>query len=222
MRRKPASLLMYLVTRPTFTATREQVLEELWPDNDPSGAANSLNQSLYFLRRDIDPWYEDDLSIEYLPFEGDLVWLEPDLVRVASADFLVSVRDAGRTLDINQILQVLDGYTGSFSPEFEYEEWAIAWRTRTQVAFFEFSQSAVASLLSQMMFEDARDVALRALEVEPDARDVERKLVATYWQLGSRAAAAAQYAHYAAEERADGVDPPSLEALVNEEIPKHE
>jgi DNA-binding SARP family transcriptional activator len=222
MRRKPASLLMYLVTRPTFTATREQVLEELWPDNDPSGAANSLNQSLYFLRRDIDPWYEDDLSIEYLPFEGDLVWLEPDLVRVASADFLVSVRDAGRTLDITQILQVLDGYTGSFSPEFEYEEWAIAWRTRTQVAFFEFSQSAVASLLSQMMFEDARDVALRALEVEPDARDVERKLVATYWQLGSRAAAAAQYAHYAAEERADGVDPPSLEALVNEEIPKHE
>ncbi len=66
MRRKSASLLMFLVTRPNFTATREQVLEELWPDNDPSSASNSLNQSLYFLRRDIDPWYEDDMSLEYI------------------------------------------------------------------------------------------------------------------------------------------------------------
>ena len=90
MRRKPASLLMYLVTRPGHTATREQVLDELWPDNDPGSASNSLNQTLYFLRREIDPWYEDDVSIEYVFFEGDLLWLDPESSQ--SREFRVPIR----------------------------------------------------------------------------------------------------------------------------------
>jgi hypothetical protein len=148
MRRKPASLLMYLVTRPNFTATRDQVLEELWPENDPGSAANSLNQSLYFLRRDIDPWYEDDLAIEYVPFEGDLVWLDPEMVRVASADFLASLRSARRDLDGSTALTLISGYHGHFAPEFEYDEWAITWRTRVHVAFLEYTQGVVAALIA--------------------------------------------------------------------------
>ena len=35
MRRKSSSLLMYLVTRPSHSATKDQVLEELWPESDP-------------------------------------------------------------------------------------------------------------------------------------------------------------------------------------------
>ena len=160
------------------------------------------------------------MSIEYIPFEADLVWLDPDLVLVSSANFLSSVRDAGRSNDVLQILSILDRYAGSFAPEFEYEEWAIAWRTRVQVAFLEFSHTSVSSLLQQQRFADARDVALRALETEPEARDVERKLVAIYWKLGSRAAAAAQYEHFASQERSDGVEPPSLDELCEEEIPE--
>ncbi len=219
MRRKPASLLMYLVTRPNFTATREQVLEELWPENDPGSAANSLNQSLYFLRRDIDPWYEDDLSIEYIPFEGDLVWLDPELVRVTSADFLSALRLARRDPDTSTALALLDRYHGQFAPEFEYDEWAITWRTRVQVAFLEFAHGVVTALIHDEAFADARDVALRALEADPDARDLERKLIALYWRLGSRSAATAQYLHFAAQERADGADPPSMTELWETELP---
>ena len=35
IRRKPAALLMFLVTRPGFAANREQTLDELWPESDP-------------------------------------------------------------------------------------------------------------------------------------------------------------------------------------------
>ena len=220
MRRKPASLLMYLATRPSFTATREQVLDELWPDTDPASGANSLNQSLYFLRRDIDPWYEDELSIEYVPFEGDLVWLDPDLVRVSSVEFLAATRRMGAQKDPEQALRVLETYAGNFAPEFEYEDWAINWRSRVQVAFLEFSYNAVSTLVQQAMYADAKDVALRALEIEPDARDVEMKLIALYWRLGSRAAASAQYAHFAARERADGLISPALTEICETELPR--
>ena len=218
MRRKSASLLMYLVTRPNLTATREQILEELWPENDPGSASNSLNQSLYFLRRDIDPWYEDDVSLEYVPFEGDLVWLDPDLVRVASVDFLASLRRAKSSPIDGQALDLMDLYTGHFAPEFEYDEWAIAWRTRVQVAFLEYAHSAIESLAGNGVLADARDIALRAIEADPDARDLEQLLIVLYWKLGARSAATAQYAHFASQERADGLDPPSMHDICVRDI----
>jgi DNA-binding SARP family transcriptional activator len=218
MRRKPASLLLYLVTRPSHTATRDEVLDQLWPDTAPSSAANSLNQSLYYLRRDIDPWYEDNLSIEYVPYEGELVWLDPDLVRVASIAFLDLTRASTDGERRRSALEIVEGYGGRFAPEFEYEDWAITWRSRLQVAFLEFSQQSVDELMRRGDVAGARDVALKALEAEPDARDLERKLIALYWRLGSKAAARAQYSHFAALERADGFDPPTFDALCSEEL----
>lgn len=216
-RRKPASLLMYLITRPSLTATREQVLDELWPDNDPGSAANSLNQSLYFLRRDIDPWYEDDMSVEYVPFEGDLIWLDPDLVKVTSVEFVGTIRRTNPTaVDPAGALQILDQYGGQFAPEFEYEEWAIAWRSRVHAACLEFASNVVATLMREGDIAGARDVAVRTFELDPEARDIERTLIGLYWTLGARSAASAQYQHLASQERADGMDPPALETLIAE------
>ena len=214
-RRKPASLLMYLVTRPSLTATREQVLDELWPDNDPGSASNSLNQSLYFVRRDIDPWYEDDMSVEYVPFEADLVWLDPDLVSVASADFLATIRRSStRSTSCQDALDILERYHGQFAPEFEYEEWAIAWRSRVHAAFLEFASSMIARLIREGDIAGARDVAVKAFEGDPEARDIERTLIGLYWRLGARSASSAQYQHFASQERADGLDPPTLEGVI--------
>jgi len=210
-RRKAASLLMYLVTRPNFTATREQVLDELWPDADPESAANSLNQSLYFLRRDIDPWYEDDLSIDYISLEGDLVWLDADMVTVASANFLAQVRSLrGRTLSPDEVTSIVESYPGRFAPEFEYEEWAIGWRQRVHAAYLEFANSRIESLAAAGALASARDVAAHVVETDPDAREIERRLIGLYWRLGARSAAAAQFEHLVALDEADGLDPPTL------------
>ena len=61
-RRKALALLLYLVTRPRQIATREQVMEELWPNQTPSSATNSLHQTLHFVRRDIAPWQDGGAS----------------------------------------------------------------------------------------------------------------------------------------------------------------
>ncbi len=45
-RRKSAALLLYMVTRPELMATRELVMESLWPDQNPKSAMNSLHQTL--------------------------------------------------------------------------------------------------------------------------------------------------------------------------------
>jgi DNA-binding SARP family transcriptional activator/tetratricopeptide (TPR) repeat protein len=216
IRRKPASLLMYLVTRPNFTATREQVLEDLWPDGDPGSGANSLNQSLYFVRREIDPWYEVDVSHDYVSFEAELLWLDADLVSVASAEFLSRARSmAGQKCSPTEYLGLVSSYGGQFCPEFEYDEWAITWRSRVHAAYLDFAHRSIGRLAESSELSTARDIADLVLGVDPTALDIERKLVWIYAKLGSTSAAAKQYEHLALGFRADGLEPPSFESIVN-------
>ncbi len=80
MRRKPLALLCFLLSRPGLSATRDQALDALWPDNDPDQAVNSLHQTVYFLRRIIEPGYSDDLSPGYLNQDTELIWLDSELI----------------------------------------------------------------------------------------------------------------------------------------------
>lgn len=85
-------------------------------------------------------------------------------------------------------------------------------------SFLEFAHGVVRQLIGAGAFVDARDAALRAFEADPEARELERTLIALYWRLGARSAASAQYAHFAAQERADGVEPLLLSDLCEEEL----
>jgi ATP-dependent transcriptional regulator len=220
MRRKSSSLLMYLVTRPSHSANRDQVLEELWPDSDPSAASNNLNQSLYFLRRDIDPWFEDDVSVDYIMFQSDLLWLEPALVRIASADFVLQARSpVGDFGAEGAALSVLGMYAGRFCPEFEYEEWAIGWANRVHALFLQLARGTIQHYVGQQQLQDAREAAILALAHDPTSRDIEQKLVWLYWHEGARSSAIAQFEHLTSQERADGVEPSSFEHLTGDRLP---
>jgi ATP/maltotriose-dependent transcriptional regulator MalT len=65
IRRKVLALVCFLLTKPDLVSTRDQVLDALWPDLDPIDAVNSLNQTVYFLRRILEEDYVDDLSPGY-------------------------------------------------------------------------------------------------------------------------------------------------------------
>ena len=84
VRRKVLALLCFLVSRAEMSSTRDQVLDALWPDLDPTVAANSLNQTVYFLRRVFEPTFSEDLSPGYLHHDSDVLWLDPELVNSRS------------------------------------------------------------------------------------------------------------------------------------------
>jgi LuxR family transcriptional regulator, maltose regulon positive regulatory protein len=220
IRRKSSGLLMFLATRPGFAANREQTLEELWPETDPESASNNLNQSLFFLRREIDPWYEDELSVEYVGFQGDLVWLDPNLTRVASVEFAAHARTAiARTPDPAEAFGIMSEYSGQFSPEFEYEEWAISWRARVHALFLELASTSIRSAVTEGELAAARDLALLGLDRDPAAFDLERKLVWLYWRMGSHSAAVAQHEHLASSDERDGLDVVPLSEIVEGGLP---
>lgn len=222
MRRRAAALLLYLVTRPGQSATREQVMEALWPDADADQATNSLHQTLYFLRREISP--EDDaarLLVDFVPMEGELVYLEPDLVQARSAAFLrQATTEIGTGSELRTMISLAASYPGRFAPEFEYEEWAEGWRQRVHTAFLRLTEEAALRATSLGRPGDATAILTHALTIDPEALDLYPALIRALRATGSHAASREAYAHFATAHRgALDEDPPRYEEVLAEEAP---
>jgi DNA-binding SARP family transcriptional activator len=214
IRRKVLGLLCFLLTKPDLAATRDQVLDALWPDLDPLDAVNSLNQTVYFLRRILEEDYVDDLSPGYLHHDSDLIWFDQELVTSRSNECRRLIKELPPQPSPDQVSALVEAYAGRFALDFDYEEWASPYRDWLHASFLEVVERAVASDLETGHFERGIRVARRVLDVDPGAEQVEVSLLRLYRASGAHAAAAEQYGHYAALIRDQlGIDPPPLEAL---------
>jgi DNA-binding SARP family transcriptional activator len=90
-RRKPAALLKLLALAPGHRLQREQAMELLWPELDPTAAAANLRKALHHARRALDQ--EDALLIVS---RGELLCLPSDRVWVDVQAFFAAVAHARR------------------------------------------------------------------------------------------------------------------------------
>jgi DNA-binding SARP family transcriptional activator/tetratricopeptide (TPR) repeat protein len=214
IRRKVLALLCFLLTKPDLSSTRDQVLDALWPELDPVDALNSLNQTVYFLRRVLEEHYIDDLSPGYLHHDSDLIWLDSELVTSQSNGCRRLIKSLPATPAPSQVNELVDSYGGRFALDFEYEDWAAPYRDWLHASYLEIVERAVADDLESGHFERGINLARRVLDVDPAAESVEVSLLHLYRASGAHAAAAEQYTHYASVMREQlGVEPPPLEAM---------
>ncbi len=214
VRRRALAVLCFLLTRPNMSATRDQVLDAIWPDLEPDVGGNSLNQTVYFLRRVFEPNFNEDLSPGYVHHDSDILWLDPELVTSRSMVARAAIRLAERDPSPENVEALSQIYLGRFALDFAYEEWAGPYRDSMHAAYLEIIERAVLADTGAGAFDRAIGLARRALEVDPDAEEVELSLLRLYRRTGAHAAAAEQYAHYAAVMRSDlGIEPPPLESL---------
>ena len=215
IRRKVLSLLCFLLTKPQLGATRDQVLDAMWPDLDPEASGNSLNQTVYFLRRVFEPSFDDDTSPGYVHHDSDVVWLDPELVSSSSIIARAAIRRAESDPSAENISTVSASYEGRFALDFMYDEWAVPYRDSLHAAYLEVVEKAVIFDTSIGAYDRAISLARRAIEVDPEAEQIELSLLKLYRRTGAHAAAAEQYTHYAAVLRNDlGIEPPPLEIVV--------
>ena len=197
-----------------MSSTRDQVLEALWPELDPDVAVNSLNQTLYFLRRVLEEDYEDDLSPGYVHHTSDVIWLDQDLVTSRSQQCRTLLRGFSREPSPDEVESLVQIYTGRFALDFEYEEWASAYRDSLHAAYLEVVERSVLNDFGTGHHDRGIRMARSALDIDSTAENIEVSLLRLYRVTGAHSAAAEQYAHYAAFQRDElGVEPPSLDSL---------
>lgn len=127
-RRRMRTLLGLLIAYAGTTLTRDMAIDIMWPEADPGAAINSLNQTVFQLRRAIDPAYRDGESPLYVISTVDSVQLNPDLVRTDLQEFR---RLSGGTNEQGATASaLLDLIRGEFLADLKYEDWA----TRIQTA----------------------------------------------------------------------------------------
>jgi DNA-binding SARP family transcriptional activator len=214
IRRKVLAMLSFLITRPDMSATRDQVLDALWPELDPEIAVNSLNQTIYFLRRVFEENYSDDLSPGYIHHDSDVVWIDPELVSSRSVDCRRLIRDLPSRPSPDDVDRLTLLYRGRFALDFEYEEWAASYRDTLHAAYLEIVERSVLDDLTTGHYDRGITIARRALEIDSSAEQVEICLLRLYRVTGAHSAAAEQYAHYATFVREElGLEPLPLESL---------
>ena len=194
VRRKVLALLCFLVSRQGFAATRDQVLDALWPDLEPAVALNSLNQTVYFLRRVFETEYQDDRSPGYVRHNSNLIWLDQELVAARSAQCRTLIQLAGGVASPDDVDRLSEMYLGRFALDFAYDEWAISYRDSLHAAYLQVLENAVSADTVSGHYDRAIKLARRALEVDPEADDLEVALLRLYRLAGAHSAAAEQYA----------------------------
>jgi ATP/maltotriose-dependent transcriptional regulator MalT/DNA-binding SARP family transcriptional activator len=214
LRRKVLALLCYLLTRERFSATRDEVVDSLWPNTAPEVAVNSLNQTVYFLRRVFEPGYKEDISAGYVQHDSDVLWLDQDLISSRSQSchqLMGGLPDDPSPADV---LRLSELYRNRFALDFSYEDWAVPYRDSQHVGYLRVIEAAVSRDLEAGHCARGILLARRALEIEPEQESLELCLLRLYRATGAHSAAAEQYAHYAAYLRNElGVEPPALSTL---------
>ena len=213
LRRKVLGLLCFLSSRQGMAATRDEALEALWPELGPDTATNSLHQTIYFLRRIFEPGYREGLSAGYVPFDGEVVSLNAELVDSASRECW-RVLNTTRADDERGAVHLMELYRGRYALDFTYDDWASAYRENLHAAVLARVEAAMESSSKAGRGDTAVGLAQAMLAIDPAADAIELELLRTYKAHGRQAAAAEQYAHYASVLRDQlGVEPPRIEDI---------
>jgi len=210
IRRKVLALLCLLLTRPRFASTREEVLDSLWPEHDPASAMNSLNQTVYFLRRVFEPNFRDDTSPGYVGQDAETIWLDRELIDSRSRRCLELIRSMPGDPTAEGSVRLASEYRARFALDFAYEDWSGPYRDSLHAGYLRIVERAVRMDLDSGHLGRGTFIAERAAEIDPDSEEIQVALVLLYRHSGAHAAAAEQYAHYARAMKELGVDAPAL------------
>ncbi len=213
VRRKVLALLCLLLTKGRWTATREEVVDSLWPDLDPQSAHNSLNQTMYFLRRVFEPDYREETSPGYVQQDGETIWLDTDLIDARSRVCLSLIRGVTGDPDGETALGLAREYRGKFALDFAYEEWASPFRDGLHASYLRVVERAVRLDVDSGNLARGVLLAERASDIEPDSEELQLALVRIYRLEGAHAAAAEQYTHYSRAMKDLGVEPRALSEI---------
>mgnify|MGYP001313744658 FL=1 len=185
--RKPLELLKYLSAAGSQGAHQDLIEEVLWPEADGEAAGQAFRTTLHRLRRLL---RQDDA----VHCADRSVVLDPALVAMDHTVFEQMAQHVNRT-DGAALERVLGLYHGHFL-QGESAPWVLPVRERLRARFLDFTERLGLLLEERGEVGDAAQTYLRALDVEPVAEGMCRRVMIIYGKLGRRAEAVGLYQRF--------------------------
>lgn len=189
-------LFQYLALHHDRRLTRDQILDDLWPDADPAAARASLNQLISWLRKVLEPHMRPRAASRYLWLEDERYALgsphHPGAVRTDVDDFDAAVRpfvEAAPHADVAplpaRLLSALENWK-PLLPEVPYEAWVQSERERLQSLYLDGCLYVSRALLDQGRPGDALAWAHRVVRQGPWIEEGYQELMRAQARLGQR------------------------------------
>ena len=189
--RKAKALVAMLALAPGQRRHRDQVLDRLWPDLEPSAAARNLHQTLYVARRALAGSGagtegllglrdEQVVLADGGPVEVDALQFERSAVTALAAGVEAGLRAAA------------DLYPGDLLPELPDADWLTTRRDELRDTHREILVK-LASVVRSRSPEEALVILTRALQSDPLHEGAVRAQMVILAQLGRRSEALARY-----------------------------
>lgn len=185
--RKPLELLKYLCAAGPHGANQELIEEVLWSEADGEAADQAFRTTLHRLRKLL----RHDEAIQ---LSDRHVSLDPSLVSIDYMSFERMARSVDHT-DVAAIEQALSRYGGHFLLG-ETASWALPVREQLRGLFLNLTERLGALLEERGEVNEAAQKYLHALDVEPVAEVMCRRVMLTYVRLGRRSEAIGIYQRF--------------------------
>ena len=203
--KKARDLLKILIARRGKPVARDELIEALWPEEDPARTGNRLSVALSTLRAVLDP--ERTLPQDHYVAAVDgalrlsLEAVEPDVESfLDTAEKGLRAHRTGSP-DAVPVLELAEAaYTGDFLEEDRYEDWAEALRNEARAVYVEVLRALAEATGAARYY-------LRLIERDPYDEAAHLGLVAAHQSSGSHGEARRAYRTYVARMQEIGAEP---------------
>src|SRR6266568_1104600 len=185
-RRKAAALLQRLAFERRLL--KEQAIEFLWPEHDPTTGANNLYRTLHALRQTLDMELGAGATEATFAFHDGVLTLADNVwVDVAAFESLAQSNDQA------DLIRALRRYTGDFLPDERYAEWTLVPRAALTRKLREVRLRLATQAREEQRYHEAITLLTPLLTHDPADEVVHRELMTLYALAGRRHEALRQY-----------------------------
>jgi DNA-binding SARP family transcriptional activator len=182
------AVLRYVLSRPGHTASRDELLEEFWPDVEPGIARNRLQVAVSSVRRALrevtnasileyrNGGYRIDTDVE---LDIDIERFEETLARARAAAHALDTASA-----MALFRRAVTLYRGDFASDAPYEQWTLLPRESLRLKYVDALDRVSRMQLSAGRIDECIATAQRMLDVDPCREDAHRLLMRCYVDQG--------------------------------------
>ena len=192
-------LCQYFALHAGQPLTREQILNDLWPDSTPAKGWKTFRTVYSLLRKVLEPYLPPKTPNRYFIVARDShLFGPPGLVDIDLAAYVQGVssvlreRDAAGGTVSELFLTLLAGYRPVL-PKLAQEEWLLSSRQQAQELYIEGCLYAAQIMLQQQETHSAVSWAQRAVTQAPWLEEGYQVLMRAYARQGQRSLALQQY-----------------------------
>ncbi|MFN2454288.1 MAG: BTAD domain-containing putative transcriptional regulator [Pyrinomonadaceae bacterium] len=193
-RRKNKLLVKLLALQPFHQLHREQVMESLWPEEDPDSAAKSLHRTIHEARHALEPHLSSPADSHFISIRDEQILLRaPGKLQVDAADFEQQAREALKNGCRQRYEAALACYEGDLLIEDLYEDWTAFPRERLRELYRDLSVRLAELLEVQGEYSEAIEHLKRVITRDLTDEEAHRALMRLYALAGNRNKAILQY-----------------------------